>query len=74
MIDSQGRSLAFGADYFQGEVPPLMATVPTKGNPTVFASTGDVVGIGSVLGIVARGGLATIRAIIDRRRERHSAS
>lgn len=68
VIDAQGRTLAFGPDYFHGEVRPLMATVPSVGNLTVYASTGDAVGIGSVLGIVALGGMAAMRAIIDRRR------
>lgn len=67
VIDPHGRALAFGADYFQGEVPPLMATVPTEGNSTVYTAVGDVVGIGSALGVVALAGAALVSMITGRR-------
>jgi apolipoprotein N-acyltransferase len=70
IVDAQGRTLAFGPNYFQGEVPPLMATVPVEGNQTVYVAVGDVVGIASVLGLVALAGLAAARSIADHRRAR----
>jgi apolipoprotein N-acyltransferase len=68
VIDPTGRTLAFGADYFSGEAPALMATVPTSGQTTGYTAVGDIVGLGSQLGLLILAGLAVTRVIIDRRR------
>lgn len=70
IVDAQGRTLAFGPNYFQSEVPPLMATVPVEGNQTFYGVVGDVVGVASVLGLAALAGLALARSIVDHRRAR----
>jgi apolipoprotein N-acyltransferase len=68
MLDPVGRTLAYGPDYFSGEVPILMGTVPTERRPTVYTAIGDVVGYGSAMTLVALAGVVIARSASDRRR------
>ncbi len=50
--DGQGRLLGHKADYWVAEEQTLVVSVPTQGNDTWYARTGDVVAYGAVVGLL----------------------
>lgn len=58
--DAYGRMLA-STDYFATSQPTIIANVPTKGVPTLYAQIGDVLGYLAVAGLAVLLGLAVYR-------------
>ena len=68
--DSQGRLLAHKSDYFVGADQTLVVSVPTRGQQTVYAATGDWFAVAAIATMAGLAGLA-LRAAVRDRRARH---
>ncbi len=68
--DSQGRLLAHKSDYFVGADQTLVVSVPTRGQQTMYAATGDWFAVAAIATLAALAGFA-LRAAVRARRARH---
>ena len=70
--DSQGRLLAHKSDYFVGADQTLIVSVPTRGQQTWYAATGDWFAVAAIAILAGLAAVALRAAVLARRARRRS--